>query len=827
MASRGIQVVITGEYNDKDVKKAMGDLKALQSGAHETGGAFNIVGENLTGFGSKLRSGFMEPLAGVGAAIAGTFALEKVGEFFKSSIEAAIEDEKALRSLAVTMQNVGDSTPVKAIDEMVGSLALATGVSKDQLIPAFQRLETVLGDAAKANDTLKLAMDVSAGTGKDLESVTAALSKAYSGSTTALGRLGVGIDKAVIQSGDMAAITDALSKKFTGQAAAAADTFAGKMDRISVAVSETKEKIGYSLLTALDELLNTLGGTGGVQQAISDFGSALSGNITILTSFATASRNVVTSLVGMVPGLSSVTSHLGDTSDGIKRLVFLMDLLPGPGGPAANMALLGMQTDKTASSQEQMTQALKTVTATAPQAADAIGRLANFYEAAGMSAEDAAKKAGDLLATSVAVGSVTYIGAAADAAQKAFLAGGGGGTPTAGYTSAYQSDAVRQVLDRYKALQQVHSSGGAALKKTVELVSIDYAKASADISKTLGGLSVTITGGGEKVTQALADEFKARTDTFTSAVKEQLGIIKSAQDAIASYSDSISSSILGQLSFKTAAKDAEGNDVALTPDAIATLMLGDIANQSRAVSKIAGIALKLPDALTKQILALPSDAAIALADYLSANPDMTQRLSDNYNALAEQTKTLLGDPMAQAFATVGGQSAVAMIASAREAIAAASSEFQAWASNALHVTITMDTSSVAPAAAAAASDALSMSLEEIGTRVAAMSTGMPLGAPMDAATAYRIAITGRANGGPVTAGTPYMVGERGVPELFVPDINGTIIPNGGMTGGSGGFGNQYAITVNSGVGDPRQIGQDIVQYIRLFEQSSGRVFAKA
>ena len=31
MASRGIQVVITGEYNDKDVKKAMGDLKALQS----------------------------------------------------------------------------------------------------------------------------------------------------------------------------------------------------------------------------------------------------------------------------------------------------------------------------------------------------------------------------------------------------------------------------------------------------------------------------------------------------------------------------------------------------------------------------------------------------------------------------------------------------------------------------------------------------------------------------------------------------------------------------------------------------------------------------
>jgi hypothetical protein len=103
---------------------------------------------------------------------------------------------------------------------------------------------------------------------------------------------------------------------------------------------------------------------------------------------------------------------------------------------------------------------------------------------------------------------------------------------------------------------------------------------------------------------------------------------------------------------------------------------------------------------------------------------------------------------------------------------------------------------------------------------------MPLGAPMDPAIARRIAMTGRATGGTVTGGTPYMVGENG-PEVFVPGIDGTIIPNGGMAGGSSASGNTYAITVNSGVGDPRQIGQDIVQYIRQFEQSSGRVFAKA
>lgn len=40
----------------------------------------------------------------------------------------------------------------------------------------------------------------------------------------------------------------------------------------------------------------------------------------------------------------------------------------------------------------------------------------------------------------------------------------------------------------------------------------------------------------------------------------------------------------------------------------------------------------------------------------------------------------------------------------------------------------------------------------------------------------------RANGGPVSAGRPYLVGERG-PELMVPNRSGTIVPNNAMGGG--------------------------------------------
>ena len=45
--------------------------------------------------------------------------------------------------------------------------------------------------------------------------------------------------------------------------------------------------------------------------------------------------------------------------------------------------------------------------------------------------------------------------------------------------------------------------------------------------------------------------------------------------------------------------------------------------------------------------------------------------------------------------------------------------------------------------------------------------------------------TGKATGGPVSGGTPYMVGEKG-PELFVPGSSGSIIPNHRLGSGNGG-----------------------------------------
>ena len=90
-------------------------------------------------------------------------------------------------------------------------------------------------------------------------------------------------------------------------------------------------------------------------------------------------------------------------------------------------------------------------------------------------------------------------------------------------------------------------------------------------------------------------------------------------------------------------------------------------------------------------------------------------------------------------------------------------------------------------------------------------------------TQIRQNITGpqaREHGGPVSAGRSYMVGEAG-PELFTPSRSGNITPNSAMGG------NTYNINVNAGVGDPRAIGQQIVEYVKKFEKANGPVFVAA
>jgi hypothetical protein len=76
----------------------------------------------------------------------------------------------------------------------------------------------------------------------------------------------------------------------------------------------------------------------------------------------------------------------------------------------------------------------------------------------------------------------------------------------------------------------------------------------------------------------------------------------------------------------------------------------------------------------------------------------------------------------------------------------------------------------------------------------------------------------RAAGGPVRAGQPYLVGEKG-PEIVVPGQSGTVIPNNRIGGGSGVGGGGMNVTINM---PPGSNGQDVVAAIRDYEKRNGK-----
>ena len=185
----------------------------------------------------------------VGAA-AGAMAI-KIGI---DAVKAAVEDEKAQKSLEITLKNTTKATDaqVKAVEDFIDKTARATGVADDQLRPSLDRLLRSTQDITKAQKLQTLALDISAGTGKDLATVTEALGKAYDGNLGAFKRIGVPLDENIVKTKDFDAATKALSETFAGQADAAAETFAGRMARIKIAIDEAKEQLGQALLPLLE-----------------------------------------------------------------------------------------------------------------------------------------------------------------------------------------------------------------------------------------------------------------------------------------------------------------------------------------------------------------------------------------------------------------------------------------------------------------------------------------------------------------------------------------------------------------------------------------------
>jgi hypothetical protein len=231
-----ISLPIVSEWNPSGLNKAVADFKKLETTGEKA--AFAIKKAALPAAAA---------VAGLGVAAFG-------------AVKAFAEDDAAAQKLATTITNVTGATgkQIDAVEDFISKTSIAAAVSDDELRPALDSLVRGTGDVAQAQDLLGLALDISAGTGKDLTTVSDALSKAYNGNFKALKSLDPALAGLIAEGADADTVFGRLAGTFQNQASKQANTTSGKFKSMSIALEETKESIGAALLPIIEKLLPKL-----------------------------------------------------------------------------------------------------------------------------------------------------------------------------------------------------------------------------------------------------------------------------------------------------------------------------------------------------------------------------------------------------------------------------------------------------------------------------------------------------------------------------------------------------------------------------------------
>jgi hypothetical protein len=299
----------------------------------------------VQGFGDKM--GKFGKMAGAAFAVAGAAALAYGAVLLKQGVESAIADEAAQAKLATTLQNVTNATDaqIAAVESQILQTSLLTGLTDDELRPSFERFVRATKDSDEALKLQKVAIDVAAGSGKSLEAVTNAMAKAAEGNTGALSKLGVGLTAAQLKTMDLDDITKSLADTFGGQAAAKADTFAGKLEILKNAFNEGKETVGSFVLDAITPMINTIVNT--VIPAISGFINSVGGTDGLTNAFKTyidLIKNIFQPVLeGFKFAFDQIKNAVMDNKDEFEALFkFLKDFVAPLLGGVLKLAIQGI-----------------------------------------------------------------------------------------------------------------------------------------------------------------------------------------------------------------------------------------------------------------------------------------------------------------------------------------------------------------------------------------------------------------------------------------------------------------------------------------------------
>ena len=176
------------------------------------------------------------------------------------AVKGAMEDEQAQKMLERQLQKTTGATDaqVKGVEAFITAAGKQKGVTDDELRPAMAGLVRATMDVNEAQKAATLAMDIAAAKGISLETVTKAMEKAYGGNMTALAKLSPELRQMIKDGASMEEVMAEMAVTFGGAATDSANTAAGSMKRLGIALGEAKEGVGAALLPVLEKALPVL-----------------------------------------------------------------------------------------------------------------------------------------------------------------------------------------------------------------------------------------------------------------------------------------------------------------------------------------------------------------------------------------------------------------------------------------------------------------------------------------------------------------------------------------------------------------------------------------
>ena len=210
--------------------------------------------KNLETNGEKAQFAIKKAAVPAAAALAGLTAA------LGSAVKGAIEDAAAQDKLAEQIRRTTGATDaqITANEDWIAVQGRLLGVTDDELRPALGGLVRATGSITKAQELASAAMDISSAKGLSLETTTKALERAYGGNMTALAKLSPELRDMIKGGADLDEVMQAMSKTFGGAASEAAETTQGKFERMKIALDETKESIGASLMPVVEAIVPIL-----------------------------------------------------------------------------------------------------------------------------------------------------------------------------------------------------------------------------------------------------------------------------------------------------------------------------------------------------------------------------------------------------------------------------------------------------------------------------------------------------------------------------------------------------------------------------------------